>query len=126
MATKTVVVDDLTGKESLTAKSYTITLVPPAKGSKLERVEKTLDLSDESATALWRWLTELDARDLSTLMRKVPIRIAGSDANAVSETEVIRTWAKENRPDLNVKDRGALPANVIEAYKEAHKTEDKS
>jgi hypothetical protein len=34
--------------------------------------------------------------------------------------EDMRAWARENRPDLNVKENGKLPLAAIQAYQAAH------
>lgn len=121
MGTRVIRTDDLTGKDAEVTKQYALSFTPQDKKDSLEATEATVDLTPDSAKALWRWLAENDSRDLAGVLRKSPVRIAGSDAGETSEAEVIRNWAKQQDEfKATIKDRGAIPGNVTEAYRKAH------
>lgn len=121
MSSRTITADDLTGKESLTTKKYVLTITPvDGKGKSTgDTVEAEFDLTADSATAVVKWFTDNDTRDLAGLLPR-RIRIDGAVTDN-SETATIRTWAKAQPQFKNtVKDRGALPEDVIDAYRKAH------
>jgi Lsr2 len=120
MATRTITVDDLTGNEALVTRKYQVIFNVQDAKSKLESADVVFDLTDDSAQAIWRWLTEGDTRDLAGLLpRRVRIGQTGDSA----ENTEIRAWAR-TQPEFkdNIKDRGAIPADVVEAYRKAHPT----
>lgn len=123
MATRTITVDDLSGKETLTAKPYTIQLTGPGKDDKGKDVEMTIeatfDLSVDSVNALTEWLKDGDTRSMSML---IPRRVKVTN-NGDSESEAVRAWAKA-QPEFadKIKDKGRLPDDVTDAYKKAHQT----
>lgn len=121
MGTRVTKTDDLTGKDAEVVKQYTVTLTPKDDKDKLSEATAEFDLTPESATAVWRWITETDARDLATALKGSPRRIAGSDSGDATEAEVIRAWAK-SRSEFNgvIKDKGAIPATIVAAYRTAH------
>lgn len=124
MATRTITVDDLSGKETITAKPYTVTLKGMRKNDKGKdeefSVEATFDLSTDSFNALNEWLTDGDTRSMSMLIPR-RVKVTG---NGDSESEAVRAWAKA-QPEFadKVKDKGRLPDDVTDAYKKAHQTE---
>lgn len=123
MATRTITVDDLSGKEVLTGKKYRVTMTPLSDKDKLEEVTAELDLGADSAQALWRYLQLTDGthdtRDLASVL-PTRRRVTGDESN---ENSTIREWArKDERFKDTVKDRGALPQDVVDAYREAHPT----
>lgn len=123
MATRTITVDDLSGKETITAKPYTVSLKGTRKNDKGKdeefSVEATFDLSVDSVIALIEWLKDGDTRSMSML---IPRRTKVTP-NGDSESEAVRAWAKA-QPEFadKVKDKGRLPDDVTDAYKKAHQT----
>lgn len=83
-------------------------------------VEYEIDLSDahveEFAKAMEPWLK--NARRSSTSGTRGKRRAAKpSSASGVDPADV-RAWARDQ--GMKVSDRGRVPANVVEAYREAH------
>lgn len=123
MATRTITVDDLSGKETLTAKPVTVTMSYTGKDEKGKDKEVTVsaefDLSVDSVNALTEWIAEGDTRSMSML---IPRRTKVTP-NGDSESEAVRAWAKA-QPEFadKVKDKGRLPDDVTDAYKKAHQT----
>jgi len=116
MATRTVTVDDITGKEATVTRKYTVTFTPHDEKDKLESAEKEMDLTPESAQALWRFLAEGETRDLAAAWPKA-VRIRNSNPTEGSP-EVVRAWAKEQ--GMTVNDRGVIAEDVWAAYRAAH------
>jgi hypothetical protein len=120
MATRTITVDDISGTETLTSRQYKVTFEPLTDKDTLETVERTMDLGADSAKALWRFLSEGDTRDLAGLW---PRRVRVGQTGDNGENAVIRAWAKQQPEFKNtIKDRGALPEDVVDAYRKAHPT----
>ena len=118
MAQKTIVtlVDDLTGEEA-----ENISTVQFA----LDGVTYELDLSDENSTKLRDALSPYAkaGRKIGGRRRSGPrpgqaIKNTGGAAGYTRETlKSIREWAKKN--GHNVRDRGRLPAEVLQAWQTA-------
>lgn len=112
MAQITTNVDDLTG-ETLPADNPTTRLfIEDERGD----VSIEIDLSDTSFKALQKVLTKYVEKGrpyVSPLDRK---RSTGT--TDASEAKLARAWAIAERPDLNVKERGAVPQAAIEAYRD--------
>lgn len=120
MSSRTITADDLSGKEVLTAHKYTVTITPNDDKSKVKEATAEFDLTDDSAKAIVAWLTDGDTRLMAGL---IPRRIKlGTDGDS-SETATIRQWARNDPRFKNIiKDKGALPEDVIDAYRKDHPT----
>lgn len=119
MGSRSIRFDDLTGKEANLLRKYTLTMTPKGAKDPLGEVSADYEFTPDTAEAIHVWLSEGDSRDLATVTRKLPVRITGDGPQ--NETEVMRAWAKGK--GLPVKDKGALPRDVIVAYTLAHPAE---
>ncbi|MBZ4016260.1 histone-like nucleoid-structuring protein Lsr2 [Streptomyces purpurogeneiscleroticus] len=105
----TVITDDLTGEEIEDAKTHTFSV----NGSTYE-----IDLGSDSYDSF------LEAvRPFMEAGRRVKKARGGAprgkaDAGAGGDTAAIRLWAKENGYEVN--ERGRIPAEIREAYENAH------
>jgi hypothetical protein len=109
MATQTVRTDDLTGETLPEDTPTTRIFVEDPRGD----VSVEIDLSDTSFKGLQKALDKIlaKARPYTPPTPKRP----SADATEVADA---RKWAMASRPDLNVKDKGALPLKALEAYRE--------
>lgn len=109
MATQTVRTDDLTGESLPDDTPTTRIFVEDPRGD----VSVEIDLSDTSFKGLQKALDKVlsKARPTTVVTRtKSP-----TDATEAAEA---RKWAMAERPDLKVKDKGAVPHKALEAYRE--------
>lgn len=109
MATISLRTDDITG-DTLPEDTPTTTItVQDPRGP----ITVEIDLSDDSykglLSALKKYVTK--GREVAT---PAPRSILGADA---TEAAAARAWAIAERPDLNVKERGAVPKHAIVAYR---------
>ena len=118
MAQKVLVqfVDDLDGSpgEDVSTVSFS-----------LDGVSYEIDLRDENAARLRDSLADFvgSARRVGGRVKRgvAPAAAAPArptDARSKEQTKAIREWAKKSGYELA--DRGRIPANVIEAFEEAH------
>ena len=108
MATIQLRTDDITG-ETLPDETPTtrITVNDPRVDISIE-----IDLSDDSAKKLVAALKRYTDKGRE-IAPPAPARL-GADA---TESAAARAWAIAERPDLNVKERGAVPKAAIVAYR---------
>jgi hypothetical protein len=113
MAKRTVVVDDIDG--STPAETVTFAL---------DDVTYSIDLSRDHAAelrdSLAKWIAEAEpvsGRRGGTAGRRTG-RGRGGGSSRRSSSDV-RQWAREQ--GYEVSDRGRIPANVLEAYEDAHR-----
>jgi hypothetical protein len=88
----------------------------------LDGVSYEIDLTEANAEKLRSGLEDFvnAARRTGGRVKRgtTPGKRAGSPAASREQTKAIRDWARQNGFDLS--DRGRIPANVIEAFEEAH------
>lgn len=94
----------------------------------LDGAEYEIDLTEDNADRLREILADFVAvaRRTGGRVRRAtaPGRPAPPPAANREQTRAIRGWARQNGFDLA--DRGRIPANVIEAFEEAHATATKA
>lgn len=104
----TVYTDDLTGAESEEVQTHSFSL---------DGVRYEIDLVSDNYDKLFDALEPFIRKG-----RKIGrSQGAGSTRNRIDSgvsAEEVRAWAREN--DLKVNDRGRVPANIQEAYQQAH------
>lgn len=88
----------------------------------LDGVDYEIDLSEDNATRLRDHLADyVDSARKLRRERKTPATYrrtrVPADGNA-TQTRAIREWARSQ--DIEVSDRGRLPAEVVERYELAH------
>ena len=88
----------------------------------LDGVSYEIDLTEANAEKLRAGLEDYisSARRIGGRAKRggTPAKRGGSSAAGREQTKAIRDWARQNGFDLS--DRGRIPANVIEAFDEAH------
>ena len=91
----------------------------------LDGVSYEIDLREENASRMRDSLADFvgSARRVGGRVKRGAAAPAASparptDARSKEQTKAIREWAKKNGHELA--DRGRIPANVIEAFEEAH------
>lgn len=100
----TIVVDDLTGEESVDAKAVTFAL---------EGVTYEIDLSEDNARRLAAALAPYIA-----VARKTSSRTRAARGRSSSNASEIREWAISE--GIDVPQRGRIPASLVEQYEAAH------
>lgn len=108
MAVKQVVIDDMSGEEGASTRSFSI------DGTAYE-----VDLTDSNAAKL---LKSLDpyikvARKKGSAPKKYP-KSKVTTPTASADLNAIRDWAKAN--GRKVSDRGRIPKDVVDAFNETH------
>ncbi|MFV0459691.1 MAG: Lsr2 family protein [Actinomycetales bacterium] len=108
MAKQTILVDDIDGGEA----DETVVFA-------LDGVSYEIDLNSENAGRLRDELAEWVSHARNVRSGSSRGRAAKSPAARKSaDNATIRSWAQEE--GFNVKDRGRIPAEVVEAYHAAH------
>lgn len=108
MATISLRTDDLTG-DTLPEDTPTTTItIDDPRGP----IAVEVDLSDQSFKGLQKALDKIVSK--ARPITPPPTRKVGDDA---TEAAAARAWAIAERPDLNVKERGAVPKHAIVAYR---------
>ncbi|WP_405914845.1 Lsr2 family protein [Streptomyces sp. NBC_00728] len=104
----TVYTDDLTGAESNEVQTHTFSL---------DGVHYEIDLVSDNYDKLFEALEPFIAggRKVGRTKREGRSRNQASDGLSAEE---LRAWAREN--DLQVNERGRVPASIREAYAKAH------
>jgi len=109
MATISLRTDDITG-ETLPEDTPTTRLyIEDPRGD----VSIEIDLSDASFKALQKAVDKIVSKG-----RPITVPQSKSPAGASTEAADARAWAIAHRPDLNVKEKGAVPKAAIVAYRE--------
>ncbi|MFC5204282.1 histone-like nucleoid-structuring protein Lsr2 [Streptomyces kaempferi] len=104
----TVYTDDLTGAESREAQTHAFSL---------DGVNYEIDLVSENYDKLFEALAPFIAGGRKVGRTKRTGRSQGQASEGPSAEE-LRAWAREN--DLQVNERGRVPASIHEAYAKAH------
>ena len=108
MATISLRTDDITG-ETLPEDTPTTRLyIEDARGD----VSIEIDLSDASFKALQKAVDKIVSKG-----RPITVPQSGKLATSGTEAADARAWAIAHRPDLNVKEKGAVPKAAIVAYR---------
>jgi hypothetical protein len=109
MATIQLRTDDITG-ETLPEDTPTTRLyIEDPRGD----VSIEIDLSDASFKALQKAVDKIVSKGRPITGSKLP-----NDGKAAVEATRARAWAIAHRPDLKVKEKGAVPKAAIVAYRE--------
>lgn len=108
MATVSLTTDDLTGETLPEGTPTTRITIDDPRGP----ISVEIDLSDTSFKGLQKALDKI----LSKARIVTPPRAGTLGADATEAAEA-RKWALAFRPELNVKERGAVPKAAIVAYR---------
>lgn len=108
MATIQLRTDDLTGDTLPEDTPTTRLFIEDPRGD----VSIEIDLSDASFKALQKAVDKIVSKG-RPVEAPAPKKV-GDDA---TEAAAARSWAIAERPDLNVKERGAVPKHAIVAYR---------
>ena len=114
MGKRYVITDDLTDQE-IDGVSTRVRLVLDYLDDKDEIVREEasipLDVSANSVESLKALVLSNDAVTFITRMRPL------LTVNGNSDNEVVRKWAREAHPELGIKERGRIPAEVTALYR---------
>jgi hypothetical protein len=116
--------DSLLDQEGMMAKQVIENLIDDLEGGPatktirfgIDGTEYEIDLNDDNAEYLEKTLADHAAKGRKVTRVKT-VKAGNGRANS-DETATIRAWALAHGHD--VKPRGRVPANLVQAYREAH------
>lgn len=116
MGKRTIFVDDLTGQEiesgdATYTVSITLSITPQGVKDATGEVYKVdWDTTHNTQSALIDLISEAD---LATFVVRMRPHVTVKD---VIDSDVIRKWVKDTHPEIKVKERGRVPAEIKALY----------
>lgn len=116
MGKRTIFVDDLTGQEIISGDgtytvSITLSISPQGvKDATGEVYKADWDTSHNTQSALIDLISEAD---LATFIVRMRPLVTVKD---VIDSDVIRKWVRDVHPELKIKERGRVPADIKALY----------
>jgi hypothetical protein len=115
MGKRVISTDDWTGADidgELSSVVITVTIVPPADqpDAKAEEISGEFELAGFTVESVRTLVGKGDLAGFILRMRPL-VKLATPDS------EVVRKWLKANHPEIEIADRGRIPAEGMSAYR---------